>query len=146
MPGRIYSVGYEGLEVSGLVERLRWSGVALLIDVRLNAVSRKPGWSKTSLRAALEASGIEYRHDPELGNPPGNRDSFRRGNREDGRRKMREILSNGSERALRQLVEDTRDRRIAVLCVERSPQHCHRQVITNMAQEIDPTLEVIPIL
>lgn len=146
VPGRIYSVGYEGLEVQGLVEMLRSSKVTLLVDVRLNAVSRKVGWSKKSLQAALEAGGIEYRHEPALGNPPENRDSFRRGDGEDGRRRMREILTNGSGPALNKLIEDARARRVAVLCVERGAQRCHRQVITDMAQEIDSTIEVLAVL
>jgi uncharacterized protein (DUF488 family) len=146
MPGRIYSVGYESLTVSSLVDTLRSAHVTLVVDVRLNAVSRKPGWSKKALGAALEGAGIEYRHEPAFGNPPDNRDSFRRGDGKDGRRRMREILDSGSGPALKQLVEDAQDRRVAVLCVERAERNCHRQVITDMAQEIDPTIEVLPFL
>jgi uncharacterized protein (DUF488 family) len=144
--GRIYSVGYEGMEVRSLVETLQAARVTLLVDVRLNASSRKPGWSKKSLEAALSAAGIEYRHERALGNPPENRESFRVGDGEDGRRRMREILTNGSSGALQQVVVDAQGRRIAVMCLERAQGQCHRQVITDMAQEIDPTIEVIPIL
>lgn len=146
MPGRIYSVGYEGLEVTGLVEILRSARVTALVDVRLNPTSRRPGWSKKSLQAALEAARISYRHERSLGNPPENRDSFRRGDGEEGRRRMREILTNGSGPALQRLVEEAQAGRIAVLCVERGASQCHRQVITDMAQEIDPEIEVLPIL
>lgn len=144
--GRIYSVGYEGLEVRSLVETLKGARVTLLIDVRLNASSRRPGWSKKSLQASLEAAGIAYRHEKALGNPPDNRDSFRTGDGEAGRQCMREILSNGAGSALRQIVEDAKGHRIAVLCVERAERQCHRQVVTDMAQEIDPSIEVVPIL
>lgn len=41
--GRIYSVGYEGIEVDALAERLAQSRVSVLVDVRLNAVSRRKG-------------------------------------------------------------------------------------------------------
>jgi uncharacterized protein (DUF488 family) len=143
---RIYSVGYEGLEVAGLIERLLSAGVNLLVDVRLNAISRKPGYSKKALSAQLEAAGIEYRHEAALGNPPDNRDSFRRGDGEVGRLRMREILMNGSGPALRRLVEDTRHSRVAVLCVERGPKSCHREVITEMAQELDSAIDVLQIL
>ncbi len=142
VPGGIYSVGYEGMEARTLVDHLTWAGVTLLIDVRLNPVSRKPGWSKRSLQATLEAAGIEYRHERALGNPPDNRDSFRRGDGDEGRRRMREILSNGSGPALQRLVDDAAVRRVAVLCVERGARRCHRQVITDMAQELDPSIEV----
>jgi uncharacterized protein (DUF488 family) len=144
--GRIYSVGYEGLEVRGLVETLKGARVTLLVDVRLNPTSRRPGWSKKSLQAALEGAGIAYRHEKTLGNPPENRESFRTGDPDVGRRRMREILDNGAGSALRRVVNDAKHQRIAVLCVERSEGQCHRKVITDMATEIDPSIEVVPIL
>lgn len=146
MPGRIYSAGYEGLDVRNFVDTLCSDGVTLVVDVRLNPTSRKPSWSRKSLQAALEAAGIEYRHERALGNPPENRDSFRRGDSKEGRRRMRALIEDSSSPALKQLVEDAQDRRIAVLCVERSAGHCHRQVITDMAQELDPSIEVLAIL
>lgn len=144
--GRIYSVGYEGLELEALVDHLASAKVSLLIDVRLNPVSRRRGYSRKALSAALEDAGIEYRHEPALGNPQDNRDSFRRGDGEEGRRRMREILENGSETALRRLTEDARGARVAVLCVERDRLRCHRDVITEMVNELDPTIAVLEIL
>ena len=44
------------------------------------------------------------------------------------------------------MIEDARGTRVAVLCVERERQRCHRNVITEMIQEIDPTIEVLQIL
>jgi uncharacterized protein (DUF488 family) len=146
VPGRIYSVGYEGMEVQGLIEALAASRVTLVIDVRLNPISRKPGWSKKSLEAALAKMGIDYKHEKALGNPPENRDSFRRGDGEEGRRRMREMLSNGSSEALQRLVDQASDHRVAVLCVERGALQCHRQVITDMARELDPNIEVHQVL
>ncbi|MDQ3504076.1 MAG: DUF488 domain-containing protein [Actinomycetota bacterium] len=48
----------------------------MLLDVRLNAISRKPGFSKKRLTAALAAVGIGYRHARALGNPRDNREPF----------------------------------------------------------------------
>lgn len=146
MTGRIYSIGYEGLDLDRLVEHLVSPQVKLVIDVRLNPISRKPGLSKGFLSTRLEEAGIGYRHDAALGNPPDNRRSFRIGDGETGRRRMRELLSNGSQPALQRLVEDARARQVAVLCVEREPQRCHRQVVTDMAQELDPSIDVLDIL
>jgi uncharacterized protein (DUF488 family) len=143
---RIYSVGYEGLDLDSLVEQLSVSRVKLVVDVRLNPISRKPGFSKKSLSARLEVAGIGYRHDAALGNPPDNRDSFRTGDGDAGRRRMREMLTNGSKPALQRLVKDAQTARIAVLCLERGPRQCHRQVVTDMARELDPSIEVLDIL
>jgi uncharacterized protein (DUF488 family) len=144
--GRIYSVGYEGFEVEALVDRLASSKVSLVIDVRLTPSSRRRGFSRKSLSAVLQGAGIDYRHEPALGNPPDNRDSFRRGDGEEGRRRLREMLEDGSRPALRRLIEQARGDRVAVLCVERDRLRCHRHVITQMVQEIDPTIEVVHIL
>lgn len=144
--GRIYSVGYEGLTASALVDRLAAGKVTKLIDVRLNPSSRRPGFSRKSLSAALESAGIEYVHEPDLGNPQENRDAFRQGDVELGRRRMRELLENGAGPALQRLVEAAQGSRVAVLCVEREQVRCHRQVITDMALERNPALEVLQIL
>ena len=130
---RIYSVGYEGMTVRALVDSLVGARVATLVDVRLTPASRRPGFSRKALTAALGDFGIEYVHEPLLGNPPENRDSFRKGDGDEGRTRMRERLNNGSEPALRRLVDRARCERVAVLCVERDRHRCHRQVITDMA-------------
>ncbi len=144
--GRIYSVGYEGMTLDALVDRLAGAGVSVLVDVRLNPVSRKPGFSKKRLTAALEEAGIEYVHEKELGNPQDNRDSFRNGDGEAGRSRMRAMLSNGGGDALGRLVDIASNQRVAVLCVERDHSRCHRDVITDMAVERNPDIAVLQIL
>ena len=146
MPGRIYSVGYEGLDVAALAERLRAAGVSTLVDVRLNAVSRRPGFSRRALESAMQTAGIRYVHERDLGNPKDNREAFRRGDGKSGRSRMRAILSNGAGPALDRLVDLARSDRVAVMCVERDRLQCHRDVITDMVQEIDPAIEVVQIV
>ena len=58
----IVSVGYEGRQIDDFVAGLQRAGVRTVADVRLNAISRKPGFSKTRLRDALAAVGIGYVH------------------------------------------------------------------------------------
>lgn len=144
--GRIYSVGYEGMTLDALVDRLAGARVSVLVDVRLNPTSRKPGFSRRRLSEALGAAGIEYIHEKELGNPPDNRDSFRLGDGEAGRSRMRSILDNGAGDALDRVIELASSQWIAVLCVEREAQRCHRDVITDMAVERNPDIEVLQIL
>jgi uncharacterized protein (DUF488 family) len=55
----IVSIGYERRDIDELVELLRSEQVELLVDVRLNAISRKRGFSKTALTTALNAAGIQ---------------------------------------------------------------------------------------
>lgn len=143
--GRIYSVGYEGLTLDALVDRLASAQISVLVDVRLNPISRKPGFSRRRLAEALQDVGIEYVHEKELGNPPDNRNSFRLGDGEAGRSRMRSILDNGAGEALDRVVGLASNQRIAVLCVERDAHRCHRDVITEMAVERNPAIEVLKI-
>jgi uncharacterized protein (DUF488 family) len=144
--GRIYSVGYEGMTLGGFVDRLVGARVKIVVDVRLNPVSRKPSFSRKRLEAALNAAGIAYVHEKALGNPADNRHSFRTGDGEEGRKRMRAILADGAGEALDRVVELASNARIAVLCVERDPGRCHRDVITDTAVRRNPSIEVIHIL
>ena len=65
----IIGIGYEGINIDELVLSLKERNVTALVDVRLNAISRKPGFSKKRLEGAVSAAGIKYEHLRVLGNP-----------------------------------------------------------------------------
>jgi transcriptional regulator with XRE-family HTH domain len=124
------SIGYEGRDQGSLISELRCRGVEVLADVRLNAVSRRPGFSKNGLRAALSEAGIEYRHYRALGNPQDNRAPFRAGRLALGCEVFTRRLEEPTGMAeFADLAETARHRITAVFCVERDERHCHRQVI-----------------
>ena len=64
MQALVVSIGYEGRDVHEFSDLLKKHGVSLLVDVRLNPISRKTGFSKNALAKALEGVGIGYRHEP----------------------------------------------------------------------------------
>ena len=139
--GRIYSVGYEGLTVAGLVERLQQSRVEELVDVRANPYSRRPGFSKKRLSESLAAAGIEYRHEPLLGNAFREVEEFAT-----AMDLMRAHLASGEPaEAVARLVALADGRRIAVLCLENDQRRCHRQVVLEAALAHDPTLDILPL-
>ena len=141
MEGRIYSLGYEGLTVAGLVERLQQSRIEELVDVRANPFSRRPGFSKKKLAESLTAAGIAYRHEPLLGNAFRDVDDF--GVAMD---LMRAHLAAGEPaEAVDRLVSLADGRRIAVLCLENDQNRCHRQVVLEAALAREPDLEVLPL-
>jgi uncharacterized protein (DUF488 family) len=144
-PTGLYTVGYEDLRIDQFLNKLREHHIETVVDVRLTPSSRRPGFSKGRLTSALSAAGIAYVHERELGNPPDNRDAFRRGPLDEGRQRMRDRLQNGSGEALRRLVDRAKHERVAVLCVEVTDAKCHRQVIVEMACEIEPELFTVSI-
>ena len=56
----LLTIGYEGSSIGQVIETLRAAGAERLLDVRAVAQSRKPGFSKRQLAAALDEAGIAY--------------------------------------------------------------------------------------
>ncbi|MHB8463367.1 MAG: DUF488 domain-containing protein [Acidimicrobiales bacterium] len=134
----VISVGYEGREVEELAADLAARGAETLIDVRLNAISRRPGFSKTALRTVLERHGIAYVHARELGNPKENRHEFRHGSRR-AITTYERVLDSRREQLVGLLAE-LRGRTTAVLCYEADHAQCHRRMVIDRLGEMVPGL------
>jgi uncharacterized protein (DUF488 family) len=138
--GALFTIGYEGRSVDDLVSSLRRNRVAILVDVRENAISRKAGFGKRQLAEAIERAGIEYRHEPLLGNPKANREGFRSGALAAAKRRYLKHLNNGSRSAFEELLELAMASRVALLCFERDEVQCHRACLVEQAQIEQPAL------
>ena len=144
MSGGLVSVGYAGRTVDELLERLHEAGATALVDVRLNPWSRQPGFSKKGLGAALETAGIAYVHEPTLGNPKDNRAAFARDDAAAWQH-LRDRFEHEGAEALARLIDRAHGERVAVMCLERNPAHCHRHLVVDMARELAPDLSVTEI-
>jgi len=141
----IVSAGYEGRSIEGFVQALTDSGVQTVADVRLNAISRKKGFSKTRLTAALAEAGIDYRHLSALGNPKDNRPPFWEGRPAEGQAAFRRLLADDpAPGALEELFTLAARQSVAVLCFEQDEERCHRKVICDIARA-EHGLDVVPL-
>jgi len=61
------TIGYEGFSLEAYLMKLFVHGVTLLCDVRHNPLSRKYGFSKSTLSKSCEGVGLRYEQLPELG-------------------------------------------------------------------------------
>lgn len=128
----IVSIGYEGMTADQLIDTLVAADVTCLADVRLNAISRKAGLSKTRLSERLSDVSIVYRHFRSLGNPRDNREPFHSGDLQVGIEKYRVGLSaEAAQESLQELAEIGETGVLAVLCFERDHRSCHRQVVID---------------
>lgn len=127
---KIFTIGYEGTTVPEFVSALKEAGVERVIDVRALPLSRRPGFSKTPLRGALEEAGIEYVHLKALGTPSEGRTAARAGRHSDmeriyaGQLELPEAMAQSA-----QMLELAREKPSALLCMEREPAHCHRTLL-----------------
>jgi uncharacterized protein (DUF488 family) len=137
-PHGVIGVGYEGAALDAFVARLASSGVSLLVDVRLNAISRKRGFSKRGLAEALNESGIRYEHAPEQGNPTWNRTGFSGSAPEAAaaRAAYGQLLQTELATArLDAIAEAAAAALIAVMCVESDECRCHRDVVLRHVRD-----------
>ena len=142
----IIGIGYEGLTLDAFVSRLRLRDVRVLIDVRLNAISRKRGFAKRALGSALEEAGITYIHRPVLGNERDNRDGYaglETPQALTARDRYRTALATAEgTAAIRELADLASTQLIAVLCYEADERHCHRE---QVIEAVNAILDGVPV-
>ena len=126
----IFTIGYEQATQAAVVAALREAGVEVLADIRYLPLSRRPGFSKSSLKAAVEEAGIAYRHFRDLGTPADGRAAARRGDH----RELARVYSGQLElpQAMKQMAELrslAEGGRVCLLCYERNAAECHRALL-----------------
>ena len=135
MSDRLYTIGYEGMDLPALLDYLRATGVECVLDIRENPFSRKPGFSKGPLSQALEARGIRYVPLRELGTPRPLRDKVKAdGDYETFFQAMRQHLATRRE-AIEQACDHIRRMTCCLMCYEQSADACHRKVVAEMIRE-----------
>lgn len=136
----LVGVGYQGASLDDFVRRLVNANIATLVDVRLNAISRRKGFSKTLLASTVRAAGIEYRHLRVLGNPPANRAGFSDNTGAAGRlarQRYGDLLTQPEAvEALCTLSTLGQGQRVAVMCFESDETSCHRSIVLQRVAEI----------
>ena len=129
----LYTIGYQATTVPDFLATLTDAGVELLVDVRRVAMSRRPGFAKSSLRANLAEAGIEYLHLRAVGTPAEGRAAAHAGHHE----KMKRIFLDHLETEeaqnglaeLQQLLQSPRP--LCIMCFEHDPTHCHRTFVAD---------------
>ena len=138
---RIFTIGYEGTTVPEFLAALRKAGVERVIDVRALPLSRRPGFSKSPLKAALAEADIDYVHLKALGTPTEGRNAAKAGRYAEmariyaGQLELPEAMAQSQ-----QMLELACEKASALLCMEREPAHCHR---TLLLDSVAPDAEVV---
>lgn len=138
---RIFTIGYEATTMGDFLAALRAARVQRVIDVRALPLSRRPGFSKSPLRAALAEEGVDYVHLRALGTPAAGRAAARAGRAQElkriyaGQLELPEAIAEAA-----QMLELAREKPSALLCFERDPAACHR---TLLLKAVAPDAEVV---
>jgi uncharacterized protein (DUF488 family) len=133
----IYTIGYEGASTDNLIAALKEAGVTRLLDIRESPYSRRHEFSTDELSAALTSYGIAYTHIRELGNPPAGREAARAGHMAAYREIFTEHLDGAEARkGLERALAFAANERVCLLCLEKSPSHCHRSMVAVRMSEM----------
>jgi uncharacterized protein (DUF488 family) len=123
----IYSIGYEKAAPHDFLATLVAAGIRTLIDVRDLPLSRRAGFSKRQLAAALDAVGIAYVHLKALGTPPEGREANRRRDWDSFWHIVDAKLAGAeAEHALAETAALARRAPSVLLCYEADFHICHR--------------------
>ena len=133
MPQRqVFTIGYEGTDLASFLAQLASAGIRQVIDVRELPLSRKRGFSKSALAAALADNGIHYLHLRDLGDPKPGREAARRGDHAGFLRIYRRHLAGtAAQIALAEATRQAAAVRSCLLCFERDHEGCHRSIVAD---------------
>jgi uncharacterized protein (DUF488 family) len=141
----LYTLGYQGTDITTYVNTLKEAGVNLVIDVRETAWSYKRGFCKTSLSTELTKAGIEYVHLRSAGNPKENRRTSLT---------MQECLRNyraylkSNPKGLIDLLEVLKSAKklkksACLTCFEKAPHECHRSILASSVVAYRPKIKTV---
>jgi uncharacterized protein (DUF488 family) len=140
----LFTIGYEQAKPAAVLNELKRANIELLVDTRAVAASRRPGFSKRQLAAALDEAGIGYLHLQKLGTPAEGRAAARAGDTD----KLWKIYEKHIRQAepqeeLAQLVDLIKSgKRVALLCYCRDPKACHRsRIVANVKKRMRVKVE-----
>lgn len=129
----LYTLGYEKARLDEVIAALKGAGVATLIDVRDRPISRRPGFSKRQLAAALEEGGIRYIGLRALGTPPEGREAGRAGQWDRFWAIVEDRLASAeAELAFAEAAEIAKAGPSCLLCYEADWRHCHRRRVAEI--------------
>jgi uncharacterized protein (DUF488 family) len=130
----IWTIGHSTRSADEFIEILLLNQISALVDVRSFPGSRRyPHFNKPELSRSLEASHIDYFHNPQLG-----------GRRRPAPNSKNTAWKNASFRAyadhmeseefkqgIENLLEIARNKRTAIMCAEALWWRCHRSLIAD---------------
>jgi uncharacterized protein (DUF488 family) len=127
----VFTIGHSSHTQERFLALLRGAGVTAIADVRTAPYSRRhPHFNREALRAALQSEAIAYVYlGKELGGRPSHSELYSAGVADYEKMAQAGEIAQGLDR----LMEGARKYRVALMCSEREPLHCHRCLLVSRA-------------
>lgn len=127
----ICTIGHSNHSIARFLDLLRGAGIDCVVDVRSVPFSRRnPHFSQKPLASMLKDGGVEYWFLGEaLGARPKDPDCY-----EDGKVSYARIAATPAfQSAIRDVIEESHAKRLALMCAEKEPLDCHRTILVGRA-------------
>jgi uncharacterized protein (DUF488 family) len=137
------TIGYESASINDFIATLLAARISKLIDVREIPISRRKGFAKNALSVAVEKVGVAYFHLGGLGDPKEGREAARTADIQTFLRIFSAHLRTPEAQTdLARAVELTVSGGVCLMCYERNPRECHRQLVADAISDRIPDLSV----
>lgn len=139
----VYTIGYEDRSVDGFLDKLIRIGIARIIDVRSNPVSRKYGFARSTLASLAGKLGLGYVHFPGLGISSEKRRNLRTSSEFQkvfGYYERQILPAKPGEVA--KVAEFVKVAPSVLVCMEKEPLDCHRSRLATRVASV-ANLEVV---
>lgn len=127
----IFTIGHSNHPIDAFIDLLEGAGITALADIRSAPWSKRwPQYRREALKQALSEAGIAYVWlGDALGGKPRDESLWR-----DGRPDYALIAASPEfSAAIDRLIAGTAQHRIAIMCAEKDPAHCHRTHLVTPA-------------
>jgi len=129
MPNEIFSLGHSSLVFPRFLDLLKNAQVTAVADVRSSPFSgRFPWFSQREMKGSLKSAGVAYAFlGKELGGRPTSPELYRGSVADYDAMARTDLFKSGIKR----LLQGSETHRIAMVCSERDPLHCHRCLLVG---------------
>lgn len=126
----IWTIGHSNHTFETFAELLRLERIDLVVDVRSYPYSRHvPQFGREAMQESLTDVGIAYMFCGEqLGGRPSREEHY-----DEGGHALYELMAEepGFQSAIDELLARARKERMALVCSEADPEHCHRRLLVG---------------
>lgn len=137
MPTQLFTIGYEGYNIDDFLNHLISNNIDCVLDVRQLPLSRKRGFSKTSLGQTLRQADIDYVHIPKLGSPKPLRNDLKLTHDYAVFFSAMDRYLQTQTQALETAYSHVIDKTCCLMCFERLPAICHRNLVAQKIKDRD---------
>jgi len=125
----LFTLGHSTHSIGRVIALLQQHGVTAVCDVRSRPYSRwNPQFNREAFRDSLAEAGIAYVFlGKELGGRPEDPECYVEGRVHYERVARTELFSEG----MRRLENEAGKNRVALVCAEKDPAHCHRALLVG---------------